>query len=307
MRQIEYLVAAADAGSVAGAALRLNVAQPSVSAAIGKLEQQIGVELFVRHHAQGVSLTPAGRRLLATARSLLVHAEDWQRQATEAGTQIVGELGVAAFATLAPTFMPALITEFRRRHPKVSIRLIEGTQDALIDGLREARFELALLYEVDLPGDLAVTQLASFDPYVLLPAGHRLAKRRSVPLQELAGEPMVLLDVTPSRAYFTRMLRRAGVEPKIAFSSPSLELVRGLVARGFGYSLLVTRPHGDHAYEGLPLAIRPIRGAAEKGLISLARLAALRPTRLVTTFSDFCSQWFACEAARSARRPLKQV
>ena len=76
LKHLSYLVAAAEAGSVTGAARRLNVSQPSISAAIGQIEEQFGLTLFVRHHAQGLSTTPAGRRLVVEARSLLAHAEE---------------------------------------------------------------------------------------------------------------------------------------------------------------------------------------------------------------------------------------
>ena len=79
LRQLEYAVAIADCGSVAGAAERLRVAQPSVSAALMKLEDQLGLQIFIRHHAQGVTPTSAGGRFLAAARSLLAQAQDFQR------------------------------------------------------------------------------------------------------------------------------------------------------------------------------------------------------------------------------------
>lgn len=297
LRQLEYFVAAAEERSVARAAERLNVSQPSVSAAIAKLEDQIGLQLFIRHHAQGVSLTPQGARLLVGARSLLHHAQDFQRQALSTGDQIAGALHIASFVTLAPTFLPALITAFNQRYPDVAMTISEGRQDELIEGLRQGRFELALAYDVDLPHDLRTTPLAAFDPYVLLPEGHRLAGRQAVSLFELKEEPMILLDVPPSRSYFLGLFKAHGIEPKVAFSSPSLELVRGLVGRGFGYSLLVTRPHGDRTYEGAPLAVRPIAEPGAKGEVCLAALDQIRPTRAMEAFEAFSRAFFSAGAA----------
>ena len=81
LRQLEYFVACVDAGSIAGAAASLNVSQPTVSVAINKLEDQLGMQLLLRHHAQGVSVTAAALRLVQSARSLLSHASDVQREA----------------------------------------------------------------------------------------------------------------------------------------------------------------------------------------------------------------------------------
>ena len=292
LRQIEYAVAIWDHGSVAAASAHLGVAQPTLSASLAKLEAQIGLQLFIRHHAQGVSPSPAGLRFLAEARNLLTHAQDLQRDTAAAGTAIEGQLALASFATIAPSFVPPLIKGFMSQHPKVSIRMAEGTQDELLKGVRSGAFDVALLYDVDMPEDFAVTPLASFAPHVLLPGKHKLTRLKNVPLVALKDEPFVLLDIAPSRTYFTRILEGAGIVPNVAFSSPSLEVVRGLVGQGLGYSILVTRPFGDHSYAGEELAVRPIADAVERGVIALAALRQMRKTRLVSAFEAHCVDYF---------------
>lgn len=292
LRQLDYFVAAAECGSVARAAARLNVAQPSVSNAIAKLERQFAVQLFVRQHAQGVLLTPVGQRLLVEARNLLRHARDLQQSAEAAGDLVAGQLDIGCFITLAPVFMPGLITDFTEDYPGITIRLVEGVQDELLAGLLAGRFELAFLYNLEIPKEIEAETLASHSPYVLLPEGHPLARRKAISLAHLSEEPLILLDVPPSRSYFTDMFRQHGLEPRIAFSSPSLEMVRGLVGRGQGYSILVTRPHGDHTYDGQGLAIRPIAEETQPGEICLARLRQSKPTRLTQVFAEFCRAWF---------------
>jgi DNA-binding transcriptional LysR family regulator len=293
LRQLEFAVTAADLGSVAAAAQALGVAQPSVSAAIQKLEDQLGLQIFIRQHALGVKPAPQAMEFLAEARNLLQHAQEFQREVQAAGSAIDGDLSIGSFATLAPAYAPGLIAGFREAHPAVHFRLEEGAQDQLFQGLRSGRYDLALLYKVDLPDDFAVTELAAIAPYVLLPSGHSLARQVSVSLHALASEPFILLDVLPSRTYFTRILTNAGLTPRIAFSSPSLEVVRGLVARDLGYSLLVTRPQGDLSYDGAALAVRPIAEDAEKAIVAIATLKHLRPTRLVSAFVQYCADYFS--------------
>jgi DNA-binding transcriptional LysR family regulator len=292
LRQIEYAVAIWDHGSVAAASVHLGVAQPTLSASLAKLEEQAGLQLFIRHHAQGVSPSSAGLRFLGEARNLLTHAQDLQRDMAAAGTAIAGVLLLGSFATIAPAFVPQLISSFMVLHPAVSIRMAEGTQDELFSGLRGGRHDLALLYDVDMPNDVSVTPLASYVPHVLLPARHRLTRLRHIPLVALKDEPFILLDIAPSRMYFTRILDQAGITPKIAFASPSLEVVRGLVGQGLGYSILVTRPHGDHSYAGDELAVRPIADEVEPGVIALAALKQMRKTRLVSAFEAHCVEYF---------------
>lgn len=297
LRQLEYALSVLDQGSVAAAAASLGIAQPSVSAAIAKLEEQVGLQMFIRHHAQGVTATAAGLRFLAEARGIVNQARELQREMEAAGTQVEGTLALGSFMTLAPTFAPQIIAGFRSLYPKVDFRLEENTQDLLIEGLRNGRHDLALLYSVDLPAEFNATELATVAPHVLLPGGHRLAQRQ-VALRALAEEPFILLDVQPSRTYFLRVLASVGIQPKIAFSSPSLEVVRGLVAQGLGYSLLVTRPHGSHSYDGKDVATCDIADAVERGIIVLASLKQMRKTRLVSAFEAYCVQHFKSLARR---------
>ncbi|MCB1430999.1 MAG: LysR family transcriptional regulator [Alphaproteobacteria bacterium] len=292
IRQIEHAIAVLDHGSVARASEALGIAQPTVSASLAKLEDIIGIQLFIRHHAQGVSPSPQGIAFLSEARNLLSHAQDLHRQSAEAGTAVEGTICVGSFTTIAPVFTPQLVAGFQTLHPKASITLQEGTQDKLLDGLRAGRFDCALLYDVDMPDDLVLTRLGAFQPHVLLPAGHHLAKNTRVSLKDVANEPFILLDIAPSRTYFTRILEKEGVIPKIAFSSPSLEVVRGLVGQGLGYSILITRPSGDTSYSGEHLAVRPIAEPVQPGIIALASLKQLRKTRLVQSFEEFCVEKF---------------
>ncbi|MGI9372036.1 MAG: LysR family transcriptional regulator [Hyphomicrobiales bacterium] len=292
LRQLEYFVTAAEAGSVAGAASKLNVSQPSISTAIAKLEDMLGVQVFMRHHAAGISLTPAGARLIAEARNLLRHSEEFERQAQRAGGEIAGTLKLASFTTLGPAILPGIISGFADLYPDVMLDVSEATQDDLIEGLRQSRFEQAIIYAVDLPDDIDAVSLAEIAPYVLLPQDHHLAKNETIELNALVEEDFILLDVPPSRDFFLGLFETAGLTPKVAFTSPSIELVRGLVGRGLGYSLLVTRPHGDMTYDGQKLVGRPIAGNPEPGRIALARSQHLRKTRLMVAFEEFCVAFF---------------
>jgi DNA-binding transcriptional LysR family regulator len=137
---------------------------------------------------------------------------------------------------------------------------------------------------------------------VLLPDGHRLARRPRVSLKQLEGEPFILLDVSPSRSFFMAVFRAAGIEPNVAFTSPSIEMVRGLVGKKRGYSVLVTRFPSDRTYDGERVVMRPLSEPTLPGELCLARLGRLRPTRLMQTFSDYCVAWFPGKAGISPRR-----
>lgn len=292
LRQLEHAQAIAAHGTVAKAADVLGVAQPSLSASLQKLEQQLGLQLFIRQHALGVVPTPQGQRFLQEAKSLIAQATDIERSAASAGEAVEGDLRLGSFHTLAPAYAPRLIKSFQQTYPKARITLQEGAQEQLTDGLRNGRFDHVLLYKLEQPADIHMTELLRLEPRALLPANHRLARRKHVPLLELADERFILLDMQPSRTYFLRLLADQGIEPRVSFASPSIELVRGMVGQGLGYSLLITRPYGDHAYDGSKLAVVPLADSVEKGVVALARLRSVRPTRLVSTFESFCGSFF---------------
>ncbi|HXQ40971.1 MAG TPA: LysR family transcriptional regulator, partial [Candidatus Udaeobacter sp.] len=97
LRHLAYFIAAAEQGGVTGAARSLRVSQPSISAALAELERRLGLQLFVRHHAQGLSPTPAGRQLLGQARRLLAHADELRLAALDLGGGLAGELDLGCF------------------------------------------------------------------------------------------------------------------------------------------------------------------------------------------------------------------
>jgi DNA-binding transcriptional LysR family regulator len=286
LRQLEYLVACIDHRSIARAAEALNVSQPTISVAVSKLEAQFGVQLLLRHHSHGVSPTISAENILQSARGLLSDASDLQRQAMLAGTTVAGELRLGSYITLAPSILPSLIQALGQQYPDIQLRLREGTQEYLLKSLFDGQLDLALLYDVDLPKDLRCVPLAIRTPYVALPDSHPLAANAKISLAELADQPLILLDVPPSREYFLGLFRALGLKPHIAHSSPSLELVRGMVGQGLGYSILVTRPHGDLTYDGRHLTVRPLIDDTKSSTIVLASLDALRPTRLITSFES---------------------
>jgi DNA-binding transcriptional LysR family regulator len=292
LRQLEYLTACIDHRSIAKAADTLNVSQPTISVAIAKLEDQLGVQLLLRHHAQGVVATANAEKILHSARALLTHATDLERQTMMTGTAVSGDLRLGSFVTLAPVILPKLIHDLSNEYPDIHLQIKEGTQEYLLEGLQAGRLEMALLYDLELPPDIRKTQLAEFSPYVALPASHPLAQQASVGLSELINEPLILLDVPPSREYFIGLFKSAGFTPNIAHSSPSLELVRGMVGYGLGYSLLVTRPQGDLTYDGQEIVARPLRDRLPKTNVVLASLKSLRPTQLMRSLENLAIQIF---------------
>jgi DNA-binding transcriptional LysR family regulator len=287
-RQLEYFVAAGESGSVTRAARQSHSSQPTVSAAIAKLEQALGVQLFVRHHAQGLSLTPEGRRFLGEAKALLRHASDVERFASALSDEVAGTLDLGCLVTLAPLVAPSLVREFQAEHPRVQVELVESHQDGLLERLRTGLSSIALTYDLRLPAEITFEALASLPPHALLSADHRLALRKSVALSELEREPHILLDLPLSRDYFLQLFGDAGLEPNVAMRSEHPETIRTLVANGFGYAIVNALPRSDSALDGGRVVAVPLRGGPQPMTLGLAALRGIREPRTVNAFKEHC-------------------
>lgn len=291
LRQLKYFVTTVECGSVAQASRKLFIAQPSISTAIKQLEEIFAVQLFIRHHAQGVSLTPSGGRFYRKAQELLRAAYEFEQNALADNNVVSGQIDVGCFETVAPLYLPRLIAGFRDRWPGVEIRIRDGEQQDLVQSLTSGTVDLAMLYEHDLADDIDTQPLmAPQQPYALVSEGHRFAHLAKVSLRDLVLEPMVLLDVQPSRTYFVRIFEELGLSPSILFSSPSIEMVRGMVGRGFGFSILVTRPHSDYTYDGQKVVCVPLAETVTSSGLCAAWLRRSQLTKPARLFVDHCRE-----------------
>ncbi len=293
LKQLRYFVATAETGSVTLAAQRVNISQPSVSAAIAELESRFGVDLFVRHHAQGLSLTAAGRELLTDAKSLLAHADDVRLGAMGLGQDVAGDLHIGCFQTVAPLVLPRLIGALAQTNPEISVKLHEHHVQGVLDGLRAGEFEFALTYDLGLDDDIEFETLAEVPLHCILAKNHPLAKDGAVAIGDLINYPMVLLGLPHSRDYFLSIIYGLGLQPKVAHETPSFEMVRGLVANSDAFSIMHSRPLSEWSLDGRRLVFPPIKEKLRPTRLGLARLKKLRPTRRAAAFTDLCRKHFA--------------
>jgi DNA-binding transcriptional LysR family regulator len=289
LRQLEYFIAAGETGSITLASERANISQPSISTAISHLEQELGIQLFVRHHAQGLSLTPAGRAVLREAKELIKQAEGLYSATAEIG-QLRGALSVGCLVTLAPMVMPELSWSFMQAHPGTEIHQSEGHQEGLFESLRRAKIDIAVTYDLQISSDIEFTPLAALSPYALFGASDPLHQRESVTLQELTERPLILLDLPISREYFLAIFMKERLEPKVAWRSPNQEVVRTMVANGYGYALFNARPKATVALDGKPLYRVALAGEHPPAVIGLATLRQLTKSRLVEAFQKHCQE-----------------
>ena len=295
LKQLAYFVAAGEAGSILRAAENIHVSQPSISNAIAHLEDVFQIQLFIRHHAQGMSLTTGGGQIMDRAKALLRDAEELKSFAGKLSDQIFGSISVGCFIPLAPIVTPELCLGFMRSHDGVEVNVSEGNQAELLSKLKKGAIDLALTYDLQLDSDIAFTPLAELKPYVLLAADHRFAGRKSIPLTEVAEERFIFLDLQLSNTYFMSLFDSHNIKPRIFARTRHIEVQRSLVARGYGYSLGNVRPINQKSLDGSDLKYVPLSGFNPGLTLGIATLATIKKTIVVDSFSQFCRQQISTE------------
>lgn len=290
LRQLSYFIAAGETLSVTRAAEQVSISQPSISAAISHLEVELDVQLFIRHHAQGLSLTPAGTRLLRAAKESLRAATELYDVASDANDRLAGSLRVGTSFTFAPLIAPELWASFSRRYDAVQMAMTEGSEAQLLESLRLARIDLALTYDLNIPEDISFIELTKFKSYAIVDASHRFASRKTIRLAELIDDPFILIDMPLSRDYFLGIFHKIGGTPRIVMETSTTASLRSYVAAGIGYGLMTARPANQRAENGLPLVYLPLEDVSQTISFGIAHLTDLRRSRVVDAFIEHCQQ-----------------
>lgn len=238
LRQLSYFVAAAHHGSVHGGAVSLHVSAPAISAAIAHLEATLGVRLFHRRHARGLVLTDAGNALAIECRNLLNQAWELGSGRMIDAREVQGWVHLGCLFSFAPFVIPPLVRKFQAQYPRARVYWHEGHHESLMEGLQTGVFELAILYDFEVPTGIECTPVRPAPLQAVLPGGHPLAVKRKVTVAELAGEPLVLLDFPRTAEYILSAFSAEGIAPRIAYRVHSIPMLRGLVASGLGCGLL---------------------------------------------------------------------
>lgn len=292
LKQLRIFISAADLQSITLAAASLNVSQPSVSLAIAELENRLGVQLLVRHHARGVALTAAGTDVLREARKLLAHASELQAMANALGEAPRGRLKIGCLTYLVPRYLPSLLSSFAVAHPEIEVDFIEGDQKRLVESLMTGETELAFSYDLDLPNSVHSEPLVDLTPYVIVHKRHPLTKHKRIKLRQLDQEPVILLDLPISRDYYAAMFNLLNINPRIRHRSVSVEAVRGLVANGLGYSILNHRAKSLTTYDGHQLAELEIDECLPPAQVSMLMPSGMKPRRITEILAAHTRNFF---------------
>jgi len=239
LRHLRYFLAVAETLHFSKAAERLGMAQPPLSQQIRRLEELVGHRLFDRT-TRGVSLTLAGQLLAERARSTLDKVEDDLEQVRRLGRGEEGTLTIGFSGSVMFTELPAAVESYRRRYPKVELRLRELVTSAQIPALLDGTLDLAFLRDGD-PTEGIHMRTVLKEPYVaVLPAAHALARKRALRVSDLQSEPFIFFARRMGPLAFDRTMaccEKSGFRPRIVQEAPQWPTLIRLVAAGLGVSL----------------------------------------------------------------------
>jgi DNA-binding transcriptional LysR family regulator len=270
LRQLRQFVTVAETLSFRRAAERLCMAQPPLSVAIRKLEEEIGVALFDRA-SRGVQLTAAGHAAYEVARKCLRDAEELASAARAAADGESGRLRIGFVGSVTFGLMPRFVRAFSERYPNVKLELSEATNAEAVLAVDGGALDIAFVRVPTMRPLTVKFQHIESDVFcIALPACHPLASRKSLRLMDLAEEPFV--GYAPSRAgglhaAVTHLLQRAGVSPTVAQEGVQVQTLIGLVESGLGLALV---PAVSAAHAPAGVAFRPIRDLPRDAVIGIA-------------------------------------
>ncbi|MEE1939358.1 LysR family transcriptional regulator [Streptomyces sp. TRM 70361] len=278
--RLAQFVAVARHEHVTRAAGGLGVPQSTLSRAMARLEEDLGVDLFSRR-GRTVSLTPAGRTFLTSVERALGAVEQAAEAVRADADPATGKVAFGFLHTFGFETVPGLIRSFRADHPRVRFSLIQTYSEAMVERLRAGDLDLCLTSPIPEAPDLVVRRLGEQRLRLAVPEDHPLARRRRVRLAEAAEEPFITLEPGYGlRRIFDALCAEAGFRPRIAFEGEEAETLRGLVAAGLGVALLppptVARPGVRELTVTEPRAVREIGVAWVEGRPDTPPVAAFK-------------------------------
>jgi LysR family hydrogen peroxide-inducible transcriptional activator len=236
--QLRYVCAVADTGNFSRAAERCQIAQPSLSQQVLKLEEYLGAKLFDRL-GRSIRLTEAGRAFIPHARAVLQHMEMARLSVADKNADLTGSVAVGAIPTVSPYLIPAYTTAFANKYPDAKLRIVEETTPVLVEGLRTLSIDVAILALPLRHKDLELFPIRTEPLFAVMRKNHPRASAKSLALKDLRGESFVMLrDGHCFRDLSIQTCARARITPHIAFESGQFSSLLGMVAAGVGVSLI---------------------------------------------------------------------
>lgn len=260
LTELRYLVNLDKERHFGRAAERSFVSQPTLSVALKKLEEELGVALFERNRGEARP-TPVGVRVIAQARRVLAEAALIEDLAKEGRDELIGPLRIGAIYTVGPYLLPYLVPMLREQTPRMPLVIEENFTANLLEQLRDNELDAAIVaLPVDTQG-LHAWSVYDEDFIVLLPSGHRWAELPEIEARRMNEEPLLLLG--PGHCFREQVIEACPKCVDVDAGTPrpqtgsSLETIRHMVASGLGISVMPRASHENRPEDTSMLVARP--------------------------------------------------
>ena len=244
LQQLKYLLAIVDNGlNITAAAERMYTSQPGVSKQLKLLEEELGMQLFTRKGKSLGGITPAGHQVIERARIIMREADNIRSLASDYFQEEEGSLSIATTHTQARYVLPEVVSEFRKRFPKVGLNLHQGTSEQIADMISANDIDFAIATgSTDLFTDLMLVPSYRWDRSIVVPKGHELTKLdRKITLRDLAEFPLVTYVFSfGGQSSLKRAFEDEGLDPDVVFTARDADVIKTYVRMGLGVGIVAS-------------------------------------------------------------------
>ncbi|MBB5191028.1 LysR family cys regulon transcriptional activator [Silvimonas terrae] len=255
LQQLRYLVEVSKQGlNVSEAAEKLHTSQPGISKQIRLLEDELGVQIFIRNGKRVVDVTAPGREILHIAERILMQAQNLKRIGEEFVNVEGGSLTIATTHTQARYALPKTIKAFLSRYPKVRLSIKQGSPTQISEMVVEGEADIAIATEgIDHYPELAMLPCYEWNRSIVVPEGHPLAALdRKVGLDDVAAYPLVTYDFAfTGRSLINRAFEKQGLTPNVVLTAIDSDVIKTYVTLGLGVGILATMAFEPERDRGL--------------------------------------------------------
>lgn len=229
--------------------------QPGVSRAIKELEDELGVELFIRRGKRLIGLTDSGKALIDVIDRVLTDAQNLRRIAEQFSSSEQGSLSIATTHTQARYALPQVVKQFKAQYPKVHLALHQGSPTEIAEMVRSGEADIGIATEgLDLHPELVSFPCYSWHHGVIVPVNHPLAATDKLTLDALADLPIVTYaEHFTGRSHIDAAFAKAGVQPDIVLTAIDADVIKTYVEVGLGVGIIASMAFDAKRDTGLRL------------------------------------------------------
>ena len=241
LQQLRYLNEVFKQGlNLSSAAETLHTSQPGISKQIKLLEDELGVEIFVRNGKRVVEVTAPGKVILAIAQRILQEAENLRQAAQDFSNQDSGSLTIATTHTQARYMLPAVVQRFTRRYPKVKLSLIQGNPVQICQYTISGQADFCIATEaIATFEELVMLPCYGWNRCVIAPPQHPILQQKTLTLEEIAKYPIITYDFAfTGRSQINRAFETRGIKPNVVLTAIDSDVIKTYVALGLGIGIL---------------------------------------------------------------------